>query len=176
MCPKCNRARGILSKDIFCEGCTHLLPLCKISDEYQVAWKGDTMCRFVCEKCEGNKRAQSFQYCAGCKRDWLTSGFEDAELTEEGAEAGRERHCIRCTTQSAHKHNGKIQKCSRCAKTKSWYEFSPILLRRLEGGHSKQTYFCEDSQYPKCATPTCTRVGGRMEVCHLRTIVLQCMR
>ena len=112
MCPKCNRARGILSADIFCEGCVKILPLCKFSEEYQAAWKADATCRFVCTKCEGNKRAQSSQYCAGCKREWLTSAFDDEELTEEVDEANKEN------TASAVKHKttaGRTRK-HMCAK------------------------------------------------------------
>ena len=89
----------MLSADIFCEGCVKILPLCKFSEEYQAAWKADATCRFVCTKCEGNKRAQSSQYCAGCKREWLISAFDDAELTEEKDEANEEKYCIRCKAQ-----------------------------------------------------------------------------
>ena len=131
MCPKCNRARGILSADIFCEGCVKILPLCKFSEEYQATWKADATCRFVCTKCEGNKRAQSSQYCAGCKREWLTSAFDDEELTEEVEEAKKERYCIRCKAQDDSWTDPKTHVCKGCNKLKTWLEYSPTRAQAI---------------------------------------------
>ena len=99
MCPKCARQRGILSQDMFCEGCTRLLPVGKFSSELQTAWKADTACRFICLKCEGQQRTHERKYCNGCERTWLISAFDDSELRDDEDAVGQEARCIRCKAQ-----------------------------------------------------------------------------
>ena len=57
MCPDCNRERDILSTDMFCETCATLLPLRYLSQEKQELWKAEVPCKFVCLKCEGQRKA-----------------------------------------------------------------------------------------------------------------------
>ena len=80
MCPKCARARGVLARDMLCEGCAEMLPAKRFSKEMQDAWTSDAICRFVCTKCEGHLRARDAEFCTGCEREWLISAFDAKEL------------------------------------------------------------------------------------------------
>ena len=169
MCPKCSRARGSISPDTFCEGCTKLLPTQKFSTELREAWKTNTCCRFLCLQCAGQPRATEELFCTPCGRAWLISAFDDDELREEStevnADVARPRRCLRCKAMAA--GNPKLtgeHRCHRCAVTKPWKDYSPIVLKlRLCGGTSRgasstRKLVCEACQYPKCAGAHC--LGG----------------
>ena len=163
MCPKCARHHSILSPDMFCENCTQLLPLCKFTSEMQAAWKDDTVCRFVCMKCSGTKRAQGEKHCEGCNRSWRRSAFDDVELRDDPDNAERPAQCIRCKAQAA--GNSKLDgqhKCHTCGETKPWSAYSPIVLKMVltegnaRGGPSaSRKLVCEACQYPRCAGAAC---------------------
>ena len=163
MCPKCARQHGILSPDMFCDNCTQLLPLCKFTSELQAAWKDDTVCRFVCVKCSGTKRAQGEKHCDGCNRSWRISAFDDVELRDAPDGAELPAQCIRCKAQAA--GNSKLDgqhKCHTCSQAKPWSSYSPIVLKvvlcegNARGGPSvSRKLVCEACQYPRCAGAAC---------------------
>ena len=151
---------------LFCDGCAALLPKSlfgKQTDEDGTA--KDAASGVYCLKCSGATKSKHTGYCTDCKRDWILSAFDDAELQKLSGdlETSRTARCRKCKAIQAEEVKlSRTHKCSKCAKMKAWREYSPIVLKLLlasqqRGVDKNRKLCCEDCQYPicaKCADPS----------------------
>ena len=139
MCPKCRRNQ-FNSADMYCEGCVALLPVSKFHIDVFHKWQRDEMTRFLCRKCEGQKKTTNCTWCSGCRREWLSSAFDDAELRKTSVDAGEECQsalCFRCKTEATSSEKlDAVHTCHKCQQAKRWREYSPVALYGILGAPS----------------------------------------
>ena len=163
MCPKCRRSQ-YHSADMFCEGCVSLLPLSRFHIDMSQKWRNDEMSRFLCMKCDGHKKTTLGIWCSGCRREWISSAFDDAEQRKKSTEEGQpelQALCRRCKAEDISGEKlSETHKCHKCGVAKQWREYSPVVLQVLlnpsaRGVAQSRKLTCEECQYPPCAGAGC---------------------